>query len=175
MNKIYSKFAFALLFSIVFVSCSKKLNSGEAEVVRIVDGDTFVINFNGEIEKVRLIGVDTPESKRNRKAKRDAAEYNENLDDIISMGKEAAAYVKTLIEPDKIVKVEFDVQERDQYGRLLCYVYLRNGKMLNKILVEEGYAQVYTFPPNVKYQDLFLAAQHFARENNKGFWNKSSY
>ena len=65
------------------------------------------------------------------------------------------------------VKLELDVQPRDKYGRLLAYVYLSDGTMLNALLVQEGYAQVMTIPPNVKYQDLFLKLQREAREQGK--------
>ncbi|RME11542.1 MAG: thermonuclease, partial [Aquificota bacterium] len=68
------------------------------------------------------------------------------------------------------VYLEFDVQKTDRYGRLLAYVWLSDGRMLNEVLVKEGYAMVYTIPPNVKYQERFLQAQRYARENRKGLW-----
>ena len=71
----------------------------------------------------------------------------------------------------KTVGIEFDVQERDQYGRLLGYVYI-NGKMFNKTLLEEGYAKLATYPPNTKYVDEFTKLQTKAREQQKGFWKE---
>ena len=70
--------------------------------------------------------------------------------------------------------LELDVQNMDPYGRLLAYVYLPDGQMFNETLLEEGYAQVATFPPNVKYQKLFLKAQREAREANRGLWGLSA-
>lgn len=86
------------------------------------------------------------------------------------MGKEAANYTRNLVKPGDIVKIEFDVRPRDQYGRLLGYAYLSNGKMLNEELVKAGYANVMTYPPNVKYQERFLKAYREARENKRGLW-----
>jgi micrococcal nuclease len=68
------------------------------------------------------------------------------------------------------VTIEFDVQTRDRYGRLLGYVYLFNGKMLNEEIVKAGYANLMTYPPIVKYQERFLKAYREARENRRGLW-----
>ncbi|SHI74505.1 Endonuclease YncB, thermonuclease family [Geosporobacter subterraneus DSM 17957] len=126
------------------------------KVLRVVDGDTLEIEYNGAKEKVRLIGVDTPESVHP-----DAAKNNE-------FGEIASIFTKGLLE-GKEIELEFDVQERDKYGRLLAYVWI-NGKMYNKTLLEEGYAKVATFPPNVKYVEDFKALQTVARDGNKGLW-----
>lgn len=107
-------------------------------------------------ETVRYIGIDTPETKHPEKA----VEY---------YGQEAYEANKNLVE-GKTVCLEFDVQERDKYGRLLAYVYLEDGTFVNAWLVENGYAQIATYPPNVKYQELFLELQIKAREKNKGLW-----
>ncbi len=123
------------------------------KVSRVVDGDTFVLE-NGE--RVRLIGVDTPETVHPSKP----VQY---------FGKEASAFTKNLIE-GKQVRLEYDVQKQDRYGRLLAYVYLPDGTFVNAELVKQGYAQVSTYPPNVKYVDLFARLQREARENNRGLW-----
>ena len=86
------------------------------------------------------------------------------------MGKRATGYVERLVTPGDLITIEFDVQQRDKYRRLLGYVYLSNGKMLNEEIVKAGYANVMTIPPNVKYQDRFLRAYRDARENKKGLW-----
>lgn len=126
------------------------------EVTRIVDGDTIKVNFNGKEESVRLIGIDTPESVH--------PDASKNLPE----GKVASEYTKSKLD-GKEVGLEFDVQERDHYGRLLAYVWI-GGEMFNNVLLSEGYAQVATYPPNVKYVDDFTAIQKEARENNKGLW-----
>ncbi len=88
------------------------------------------------------------------------------------MGKRATEYVESLVKPGDLITIEFDAQERDRYGRLLGYVYLSNGKMLNEEIVKAGYANVMTIPPNVKYQDRFLKAYQEARKNKKGLWGE---
>lgn len=86
------------------------------------------------------------------------------------MGKEAANFTATLVKPGDVVKIEFDVKQRDQYGRLLCYVYLSSGKMLNEEIIKAGYESVMTYLPNVKYQERFLAAYREARAYKRGLW-----
>ena len=137
-----------------------KLN--KYEVISVIDGDTFKINYKGKETKVRLIGIDTPESVSSNKEK------NNNY------GKEASKYTKDRLE-GKMISIEFDVQETDKYGRLLAYVYLEDGKMYNKELLEKGYAQVATYPPNVKYVKEFKEIQKQAKENNVGFWAEEAF
>lgn len=125
-------------------------------VSRVVDGDTFEIMNKGVKEKVRLIGVDTPESVKPGSP-------------VEPFGIEASNFTKKLIE-GKMVRLEFDVQERDKYGRLLAYVYLEDGTLLNAKLLEEGLATVMTVPPNVRMADNFIKIQRKAREEKKGIW-----
>ena len=120
------------------------------KVIRVVDGDTFVINYNGKDEKVRLIGVDTPESVHPNEEK------NTEFGNIVSN------FSKQMLT-GKNVQVEFDVEQRDKYGRLLAYVYV-DGQMYNKLLLQKGYAKLATYPPNVKYVDEFTNIQKRARE-----------
>ncbi|OGW75824.1 MAG: hypothetical protein A2Z72_04125 [Omnitrophica bacterium RBG_13_46_9] len=137
-------------------------------VTRVVDGDTVELENR---EKVRLIGIDTPESDYNPKLERDAKRTHRDYGAIIAMGKIAAGFTKNLAEGKK-VRLEFDIEKRDQYGRLLAYVYLSDGRMLNAEIIKKGYAQVYTFPPNVRHAELFLRLQKEARENKRGFWGE---
>ena len=140
-------------------------------VIRVYDGDTFKCRLdNGEEVKVRLIGIDTPESRRNRKAYRDAEKEGKSVEEIVRLGKKASAFTKRLIPPGTVVYLETDVQVHDRYGRLLAYVYLPDGRMLNEVLVREGYATVYTFPPNVKYAERFVELQKRAMKEGKGLW-----
>lgn len=125
----------------------------KVRVTRVVDGDTFEIE--GE-KKVRLIGVDTPETVKPNTP-------------VQPYGKEASEFTKkSLLE--KNVSLEKDVSDTDRYGRLLRYVYLEDGTFYNEMLVREGYARVSTYPPDVKHVDLFLSAERYARENDKGLW-----
>jgi micrococcal nuclease len=123
-----------------------------AKVTRVIDGDTLQISTG---EKVRLIGVDTPETKDPRKP-------------VQPFGQEASAFTKQLVEGQE-VRLEFDVQRQDKYGRTLAYVYVRD-KMLNAELVRQGFAQVATYPPNVRYQERFRQLQREAREARRGLW-----
>lgn len=134
---------------------------GKYKITRVIDGDTFIVDFNGIEERVRLIGVDTPESVH--------PDATKNVEE----GKIASEYTKTKLE-GKEVALEFDVQERDKYGRLLSYTWL-NGEMFNKVLLREGYAKIATYPPNVKYVEEFIEIQREARENNKGLWNEETF
>jgi micrococcal nuclease len=129
-----------------------------ATVTRVVDGDTVEISPSVEgLSTVRMIGVDTPETHGGTQP----------------YGPEASDFTRQHLE-GKEVSLELDVEKVDPYGRLLAYVYLPDGQMFNETLVEEGYAQVATFPPNVKYQDRFLKAQREAREANRGLWGLSA-
>jgi micrococcal nuclease len=129
-----------------------------ATVTRVVDGDTVEISRSAEgLSTVRLIGVDTPETHGVTQP----------------YGPEASDFTRQHLE-GKEVSLELDVEKVDPYGRLLAYVYLPDGQMFNETLVEEGYAQVATFPPNVMYQDRFLKAQREARAANRGLWGLSA-
>ena len=130
--------------------------SQEVLVIRVIDGDTIEIEGG---RKVRYIGIDTAET----------VHPNEPVG---CFGYEASNKNKELVL-NKKVKLEKDVSETDKYGRFLRYVWVGN-VFVNEYLVKEGYAQSSTYPPDVKYQDLFLQAQKEARENNKGLWRVCS-
>ena len=166
-------------------------NETQLTVTKAIDGDTLKLS-NGK--KVRLIGIDTPESTNNPKTRRDSSRTGQDIRNIMVMGKKAKEFCKEVVE-GKNVRLEYDVQERDRYGRLLAYVYIMTDVpnlsavqlekdnalyyvpgekfmeiFLNATLVKAGYAQIMTIPPNVKYQDLFLKLQQEAREHKRGFW-----
>lgn len=128
----------------------------QAQVVRVIDGDTIKVSIDGQVYTVRYIGIDTPETV--------------HPDEPVEwMGPEASAANEELVG-GRTVYLEKDVSETDQYGRLLRYVYLADGTFVNAELVRMGYAQVSTFPPDVRYQDLFLELQREAREAERGLW-----
>ncbi len=163
-----------LSFVFILTLLSSSLHAQELSIViKIIDGDTLWVYYGGQREKVRLIGIDTPESKVNTKAKRDAEITGQDIEIITSMGKRATKYVSSLVKSGHKVTIEFDVEQRDRYGRLLGYVYLSNGKMLNEEIVKAGYANVMTISPNVKYQDRFLKAYQEAMGRKKGLWERN--
>jgi micrococcal nuclease len=123
--------------------------------MRVVDGDTVVLDGN---EKVRLIGINTPETVDPRRK-------------VEFFGKEASARTKALLT-GKSVKVEYDVERKDRYGRTLAYLFLEDGTFVNLSLVEDGYASAYRYPPNVRYADRFREAERGAREERRGLWAK---
>ncbi len=130
----------------------------DGTVVKVVDGDTIHVQVNGRVEKVRYIGVNTPEVHHPTKGE----EFG---------GREAAAVNRDLVTGQH-VRLELDVQERDRYGRLLAYVWVGE-VMINAELVRRGYAQVMTVPPNVRHQSMFLALQREARQAGRGLWRKA--
>jgi micrococcal nuclease len=158
----------AFLALVLLASTGNAYN--QATVVRVVDGDTIKIEMNGHEEAVRLIGIDTPESKINKKAKKDAAKTSYDVETITAMGREAARYVRTLVRKGDMVGIEFDIQKRDKYNRLLVYAYLPDGKMLNEEIIKAGYANVMTYPPNVRYQERFVRAYREARDTKRGLY-----
>ena len=133
---------------------------------RVVDGDTIVLEND---ERVRLTGIDTPETYKSKKLYKDAERTGQDIETIRAMGKKATEFVKKLVG-GKQVRLEFDVQERDRYGRLLAYIYLLDGTFVNAEIVKQGYASLMTIPPNVKYAELFQKLYQDARENNRGLW-----
>lgn len=127
-------------------------------VVKVVDGDTIHVRIASRIEKVRYIGVDTPEVHHPTKGEQPG-------------GREATAQNRALVG-GRPVRLELDVQERDRHGRLLAYVWVGE-VMVNAELVRRGYAQVMTVPPNVRHQHLFVKLQRDAREAERGLWRRS--
>lgn len=152
-RKTILPYAIFLFFLLLVYGCSGQDNA--YQVLQVVDGDTIVIDYNGKEEKVRFIGVDTPETKHPEKG-------------VEFYGKEAYQFTKSLLEGEKIT-LKFDVQERDKYGRILAYVY-KGDIFVNELLVKEGYARVFTVPPNVKYAEHFLDLERKAREEGRGLW-----
>ena len=135
-------------------------------VSRVVDGDTIVLSDG---RKIRLIGVDTPEVYYCEKLLRDSKKSGQDIKTIQALGKRASAFTKELCLGKK-VRLEYDAERYDRYKRTLAYVYLEDGTFVNAKIMQEGFAQVMTIPPNVKHADLFLKLQKEAREANRGLW-----
>ena len=127
-----------------------------AKVQRVSDGDTFVATVGGRRERIRVIGVDTPESV-------DPNQPDEPY------GQEASDFAKHYLNGET-VRLAGDAEPRDRYGRMLAYVWLRDGTFWNALLAAEGYAQQLTIPPNVTYAPLFRRLVAQARRNHRGLW-----
>jgi micrococcal nuclease len=128
-----------------------------ATTLTVIDGDTVEVRMaNGTVERVRYIGIDTPETVHPSKP-------------VQCMGKEASAKNKELVLGQTVTLVR-DVTDRDRYGRLLRYVYVGD-TLINEVLVREGYASVYTYPPDVRHNERLQEAERLARAAGVGLWS----
>lgn len=153
----------AAILAYTYIPVLSKANNDGYVVKRVIDGDTLLLKKDGKEIRVRLIGVDTPESvhkdkKRNTK-----------------WGKKASKYTKSHLT-GKVVYLESDTEPLDRYGRTLAYVYTDKNKktMFNKELVKNGYARAVYYAPNGKYRTEFESLQKKAKKEKKGFW-KTGY
>lgn len=144
-----------------------QLDLEQVKITKVVDGDTVYARFkDGQEEKVRLIGIDAPEINHPHKG-------------LEPFGHEAEVYAREALH-GATAWLEFDLGERDQYGRLLAYLWLSapaevneksiREQMFNAIMLTEGYAVQVTFEPNVKYYDYFSAFAAEAKNKKKGLW-----
>ncbi len=132
---------------------------GQAEVLRVVDGDTIEVRIGSVDETVRLLGIDTPESVDPRSP-------------VECFGREASEHTASMLPPGSEVRLVRDVEGRDRFDRLLAYVYRSDdGTFVNLALVREGFAAVLTYPPNVAHADELTAAAAQARDDGRGLWS----
>jgi len=147
------------------------------KLLYIVDGDTIAVFYYGHKEKVRLLGIDTPESKANRRAHYQAKRYHKDLNTIVKLGKAAKTHLRELLSGYTHVCLVYDQNNaysghRDRYGRLLAYVYTPDGKFINKLMLEDGYAYLLTqYPLEPRYERILRQAFRYAVENEKGLWS----
>lgn len=132
------------------------------DVVEVTDGDTIKVKYNGNIEKVRYLLIDTPENNHHTLGSQ-------------PFGEEAKLRNKELLNSGDVT-IEFDVGNRlDDYGRMLAYIFVE-GESVQQILLEEGLGRVaYVFPPNTRYLDEFEKASDIAKEKNVGVWQTENY
>jgi micrococcal nuclease len=145
------------LFLFFLFSCSPRADYSHIKVIEVIDGDTVKL-ADGRL--LRYIGIDTPEIR--------LKQNNRFIYHPQPYALEAKKMNKRLVE-NKFVKIEFDVQKTDAYGRLLGYCFV-GSVFVNAKLVEDGYAVIYTMPPNVKYADFFALLQKQARQSKRGLW-----
>lgn len=140
-------------------SASDDVVAANAVVTQLTDGDTLRVRMDGVEEKVRLIGIDTPESVHPSKP-------------VECFGKEASAHLADLLPEGTRVRVVLDVEARDRYDRLLGYVYRSSdGAFVNLEMARAGFAEQLTIPPNVAHQSEIRAAVGEAREAGRGLWS----
>ncbi|MEK4792373.1 thermonuclease family protein [Bacillus sp. FSL K6-2971] len=178
MKKI-AGYSLSLVLLMVLVSCNKAEDTSPADktkaaaaadqqqeqnlisavVVNVVDGDTIDVRMkSGKQERVRFILVDTPETVHPKKGEE-------------PFGREASDFTKKTLSGQK-VDLKLGVQERDKYGRLLAYVYLKDGTMINELLLQKGLARVAVFPPNTEFVDQFRDIEAQAQKEHKGIWSQ---
>lgn len=139
-------------------------------IERVIDGDTVAVRFDGAVEKVRLIGVDTPEKRPSKRASLQSARSHQSLQSIMELGERASRMMRELAPEGLPVTIEYDVTPRDKYGRLLGHLFTQDGTMLNEEIIKRGYAQLLTIPPNVKYVSRFQMALTESRAARRGLW-----
>lgn len=172
-KRIYSIILIVLVLLISMVGiCQQagknKTNLYEAVVLRVVDGDTIIVALNNREERIRMIGVDAPES----------VSLNEEENTV--WGQAASEYTKSVLEPGTNIWLTFDIEERDQYGRMLAYIWLDSdtenlNHLFQKQLMEEGYALAIRYEPNTKYAAELYAAMEGTISARKGLWAEESF
>ena len=164
MRRFYYTKIILIIFLFIFITSPLYALPGSSYVVTDVhDGDTVSIKvksiagFPLKIERVRLIGIDAPELRQE------------------PWGRSSKRHLKKLIsESGWVVNVELDVEQRDKYGRLLGYLWNRSsGALINERMIEDGYAVLFTFPPNVRYAERFVDSQRRAQTKGLGIWGKN--
>ena len=158
-----------IILLLLLTSCTQA-NYADILVTKVFDGDTVRL---ADGEKVRLLGIDTPEMYESDKLLRDAQKSGQDIRTIMALGRKSYQFTKQLVEGKK-VRLEFDVQQRDKYGRLLAHVFISNTQLfLNAEIIKQGYAEVMIIPPNLKYGDYFQGLYQEARENKRGLWSNN--
>jgi len=131
---------------------------GPYDVIYVLDGDTIIAEIDSDHIKIRLIGIDAPES----------VHYDE--DENTPEGELSSDFAKSLLENNR-VWLEYDIEQYDQYGRTLAYVYTAEHGMINDYILQNGYAETVVFPPNIKYVEQFAKSEQLAQDNYLGIWS----
>ncbi|PIQ89557.1 MAG: thermonuclease [Candidatus Omnitrophica bacterium CG11_big_fil_rev_8_21_14_0_20_42_13] len=165
-----------ILVVILSVSCRKcsiplgrSYDYNNLLITYVADGDTVKVEGG---RWIRLIGIDCPEFHESDKLFRQAREKRLDIETLKKFGKLARDFTKKLLD-NKKVRLEFDAEKQDKYGRLLAYVFLPDGTFVNAEILKQGYAQILSIPPNVKYAENFLAIQKEAQSAQRGLWRMS--
>jgi len=173
------KYCYALFLSIVVftqISAEKKPDNKQyrAEVFSIADGDTITVLVKGQKLKIRLHGIDTLEVHNNKKAKEQKILLKKKtVTEVMEWGKKAKQMTAGLIPAGTIVYLELDKKKVDKYKRVLAYVFLEDGKMLNELLLQEGLALPYEKTiKSLKYSEILIKAWQKAVFEEKGIWKK---
>ena len=152
------------------IESEKKIQTNEYLIVtKVIDGDTFKMS-NGE--KVRLLGIDTPEKFDSDKLDRQTDRSGRDKETIKKLGEASSEYVRKLAEGKKVILVrDPGYDDKDKYGRSLRYIYLEDGTFVNAKIIEDGYANIY-YSKQISKMDEFKRLERDARENKRGLWGE---
>ena len=160
MIAVAAKLLISIITTYGWVTINANNEYDTGTIVSIVDGDTVDVNTNNITKRVRLIGIDTPETKHPTKKTE-------------CYGKEANTYMAKLLPKGTKINLVYDKETKDKYGRILAYVYIKsNNIFVNLNLVSNGYAKTMKFKPNTLHAYEFEIAQTKAKTNQIGLWNK---
>jgi len=163
-----------ILLCIFFMRLALPVSAGggdEAVLTQITDCDILVVTLNGKLATVRLIGIDCPEVHDSDKLHRDAVRSGQSAPAIQALGQQASDFVKSLVGLGGRITLEYDQQRRDPHGRLLAFVRLADGRLLNEVIICEGYSPAYTrFPFRRDYMKRFRRCAQHAQAEGKKRW-----
>ena len=164
MNSIYRSGLLIVLTCLILSNCSSSSeplpDGANGRIVKVVDGDTVDVSMNGRTERVRLIGIDTPETKKPNTP-------------IQCFGPEASKHINELLPVDTPVLVQRDVEARDPYGRLLGYVYRTSDNLfVNQDLIINGFARPLSIAPNTAFASEFATLAQTAQNSKIGLWGE---
>ncbi len=146
------------------------LDRADSKEAQIVDGDTIKLYFHGKLTTIRLIGIDSFESRKNNKAYRQAYENNISVEEVVRRGKRAKEYIKERLSKRTRNYLEYDEELLDRYDRTLAYLWFSDEEMLNMDIICEGYAMPLTIKPNDKYAKAFTQCYENAKALRIGVW-----
>lgn len=166
MKRIY--IILIIVFSMLLAGCTAPPTSAQRtakagewlQVTDFIDGDTFIVDNGGEPERIRLLYVDTPE-----------IDHDSERNDSEPYGEEASAFTREMLEQSQEVRLTFDKERKDQYGRTLAIVELKDGRILNELLLEKGLAKVLIVEPNVKMENVYKGLEQQAKHDMIGIWS----
>lgn len=153
---------------------------GPARVVRVSDGDTIVVMLDNREEKVRLIGIDTPEKYESDKLTRTAREFGLSERAVQALGQQSSDYANGLLQNQRVY-LEYDTERTDPYDRVLAYVYVKRSdgafmfgnerfEQINLRMVQAGWAEDLTITPNTRYASRYQQATDVAYQQQLGMW-----
>ncbi|MCC7429787.1 thermonuclease family protein [bacterium] len=169
---------FLLIFSSFFVGCSQENKASNtlnvsfenAEIVSVLSGDSFEVIYRGKKNILHLNGVNAPETKENAEAQQEADKIGKQIKTILLHGEKTNEFVNSLVKKGDKIKIEFDKLKENEFGELLAYVYLADGKMLNEEILAKGMADLYVIKANKKYHPKLVKAFQEARQKEIGNW-----